>query len=292
MLPRRRSLSPLWNFCEDPDPWMYNNPLHPLSVSSGLRFEFFSLLFVFNFRFFSFFHRSRDPFWAWAAVLSLADQLRRFLGRFLFFSWLCCCSRVQQRILVDCSELWVCGNSELSSYWDIVQQSLAPCSSTANVVVDIILVNIELLQRGCCSGGSQEGVCVLKYCFARVLSSLLIINYNCYGYYCKAAAAHKLPGERVMMRAAGCWRVSKLRETWWWEGRCKTHVWSFLLDFVLVAAEELNWRTLRWCACDGRKVLKPWFLWVAESPALCLQLNCWLRSAVRTSELLNLEGRG
>jgi hypothetical protein len=199
MLPRRRSLSPLWNFCEDPDPWMYNNPLHPLSVSSGLRFEFFSLLFVFNFRFFSFFHRSRDPFWAWAAVLSLADQLRRFLGRFLFFSWLCCCSRVQQRILVDCSELWVCGNSELSSYWDIVQQSLAPCSSTANVVVDIILVNIELLQRGCCSGGSQEGVCVLKYCFARVLSSLLIINYNCY----RSTVKQQL--------------ISYREREWWWE---------------------------------------------------------------------------
>jgi len=66
MLPRRRSLSlslsPLWNFCEDPDPWMYNYPLHPLSVSSALRFEFFSRFFFFNFRFFSFFHRSRDPF--------------------------------------------------------------------------------------------------------------------------------------------------------------------------------------------------------------------------------------
>jgi len=62
MLPRRRSLSPLWNFCEDPDPWMYNNPLHPLSVSSALRFELFPRFFFFNFRFFSFFHRSRDPF--------------------------------------------------------------------------------------------------------------------------------------------------------------------------------------------------------------------------------------
>jgi hypothetical protein len=52
MLPRRRSLSlslsPFWNFCEDPDTWMYNKPLHPLSVSSALRFELFPRFFFFT----------------------------------------------------------------------------------------------------------------------------------------------------------------------------------------------------------------------------------------------------